>query len=108
MTAPIRTPVFRFDRFAVPQDALPAFMRRLRWIDEALGKLPGCRQNWVMTDCSGGGEFNVATLVEWSSPEAMAAARTQIQRRYAEEGFDPTEFMRRLGVRADMGLFATV
>jgi len=105
VTAPIRTSVFRFDKFAVPQEVMPVFMQRIRWIDEALARLPGCRQNWVMTDCAGS-EFNVATLVEWSSPQAMAAARTQIQRRYAQEGFDPTEFMRRLGVRADMGLFA--
>ena len=74
MTAPIRTSVFRFDKFAVPPEALPAFMRRLRWIDETLAARPGCRQNRVMTDC-GGGEFNVATLVEWASPQAMAAAR---------------------------------
>jgi len=105
MAPQISTSVFRIDKFAVPQDVLPAFMRRLRWMDEALAGLPGCRQNRVMTECSGS-EFNVATLVEWSSAEAMAAARAQIQRRYAEEGFDPTEFMKRLGVRADMGLFA--
>jgi hypothetical protein len=107
MAAPISGPVFRIDKFAVPADALPAFMKRLRWIDQALAALPGCRQNRVMTERSGS-EFNVATLVEWASPEAMAAARTQISRHYAEEGFDPTEFMKRLGVRADMGLFAGV
>jgi len=97
--------VFRIDKFAVPADAMPAFLRRLRWIDQALAALPGCRQNRVMTERSGS-EFNVATLVEWESSEAMAAARAQISRRYAEEGFDPTDFMKRLGVRADMGLFA--
>ena len=107
MAPAISGPVFRIDKFAVPAEALPAFMRRLRWIDQALSALPGCRQNRVMTERSGS-EFNVATLVEWASPEAMAAARTQISRHYAEEGFDPTEFMKRLGVRADMGLFAGV
>lgn len=101
----IPSAVFRIDKFAVPQDALPVFMQRLHWIDQALAGLPGCRQNRVMTECSGS-EFNVATLVEWSSHDAMAAARSHIQRRYAEEGFDPTEFMKRLGVRADLALFA--
>ena len=97
--------VFRIDKFAVPADAMPAFLKRLRWIDQALAALPGCRQNRVMTERSGS-EFNVATLVEWESSEALAAARAQISRHYAEEGFDPTDFMKRLGVRADMGLFA--
>ena len=103
----VRVPssVFRTDKFPVPQEALPVFMQRLHWIDQALPAMPGCRQNRVMTECSGS-EFNVATFVEWSSHGAMAAARSHIQRRYAEEGFDPTEFMRRLGVRADMALFA--
>ena len=101
----IPSSVFRIDKFAVPQEALPAFMRRLHLIDEALSRLPGCRQNRVMTECSGS-EFNVATLVEWSSHDAMAAARAHIQRHYAQEGFDPTEFMKRLGVRADMAVFA--
>ena len=101
----IPSSVFRIDKFAVPQEALSVFMQRLRWIDQALADLPGCRQNRVMTECSGS-EFNVATLVEWFSHDAMAAARAHIQRRYAQEGFDPTEFMKRLGVRADMALFA--
>ena len=105
MATPISGPVFRIDKFAVPRDALPAFLRRLHAIDQALAAQPGCRQNRVMTEHSGS-EFNVATLVEWASPEAMAQARAQIQQRYAEEGFDPTEFMKRLGVRADMALFA--
>ena len=97
--------VFRIDKFAVPQDAMPAFLRRLHWIDQALADQPGCRQNRVMTERSGS-EFNVATLVEWASTDAMAAARERIRQRYTEEGFDPTEFMKRLGVRADMALFA--
>lgn len=104
MAPQVSTSVFRIDKFAVPKEALPAFMSRLHWIDQALAALPGCRQNRVMTECSGS-EYNVATLVEWASADAMVAARAQIQRRYSEEGFDPTAFMRRLGVRADMGLF---
>ncbi|SFN19518.1 hypothetical protein [Variovorax sp. OV329] len=105
MASQISGSVYRIDKFAVPADALPAFLKRLHWIDQAVAALPGCRQNRVMTERSGS-EFNVATLVEWNSPEALAAARAQISRRYAEEGFDPTDFMKRLGVRADMGLFS--
>jgi hypothetical protein len=36
----------------------------------------------------------------------MAAAQAVVQKNYADEGFDPASFMRALGVRADMGLYA--
>lgn len=98
------TAVFRIDRFAVPADAMPAFLDQLQRIDRLLATLPGCVQHRVLTQAEG--EFNVLTLVEWESEAAMAAARGVVQRRYAEDGFDPPTFMRWLGVRPDFGLFA--
>ncbi len=67
--------------------------------------LPGCQQNLVLTQTGGPGEFNVVTVVEWASTQAIVAAQDVMQKRYAEEGFDPAAFMRRLGVRADLGLY---
>lgn len=98
--------VFRVDKFAVPAGALPGFIERVHRIDRMLGAMPGCRQNLVLTQTGGAGEFNVVTLVEWASAQAMAAAQAVVQKNYADEGFDPASFMRALGVRADMGLYA--
>jgi heme-degrading monooxygenase HmoA len=107
MPLPATTPVFRVDKFAVPADALPAFLARVKWVDQLLAQMPGCRQNLVLTQAGeSGSEFNVTTIVEWESAEAMAAAKARAQRRYAEEGFDPAAFMRRVGVRADVGVYA--
>jgi heme-degrading monooxygenase HmoA len=98
--------VFRIDKFVVPADALPAFIERVHRIQRTLDALPGCQQNLVLTQTGGTGEFNVVTVLEWVSAEAMVAAKAAVQKKYAEEGFDPTSFMQRLGVRADMGLYS--
>lgn len=98
--------VFRVDKFAVPVDALPSFMERLHQTKRALDALPGCRQNLVLTQTAGPGEFNVVTVVEWASGEAIASAHAVMQRKYAEEGFDPAAFIERLGVKADLGLYS--
>jgi hypothetical protein len=50
-------------------------------------------------------EINVVTVVEWANGAAMAAAKAIVQRKYAEEGFDPAVFMQTLGVRADIGVY---
>ena len=105
MSSQVSGSVYRIDKFAVPQDALAAFLERLRWVDQALGAMPGCKQSLVLTQLGDTSEFNVTTVVEWASPEAMAAAKALIQKRYAEEGFNPPAFMQRLGVKADMGLY---
>jgi hypothetical protein len=98
--------VFRVDKFIVPADALPTFMDQVRRTQRALDALAGCQQNLVLTQTAGPGEFNVVTLVEWADAQALAAAKAVMQQKYAEEGFDATAFMQRLGVRADMGLYS--
>lgn len=102
-TAASPAPVFRIDEFRVPTEALPAFMARVRSIDQAVKRQPGCLQNRVLTRLGPAGATLVLTLVEWASEDAMAQARTRIQAGYAAEGFDPAAFMRELGITPDMG-----
>ena len=98
-------PIFRIDRFNVPAQAMPAFLERLRFTQQALDGLPGCRQNLVLTQPDLAGEFNVMTIVEWSGEQSLAAAKTAMQQRYAQERFDPAAFMQGLGVQADLGVY---
>lgn len=98
--------VFLIDKFVVPADALQTFMKQVHRTQKELGALPGCQQKLVLTQTGGGSEFNVATLVEWASAQAMAVAQGVMQETYAQEDFDPASFMRRLGVRADLGLYS--
>jgi heme-degrading monooxygenase HmoA len=106
MSHPASTsPVYRLDHFVVPAAAMPAFTERLRHTQQALDDMPGCRQNLVLSRIGAGGEYDIATLVEWESAEALAAAKAAMQQRYAAAGFDPAGFMRALGIRADMASY---
>lgn len=98
-------PIYRIDRFNVPAHALQAFMERVRHTQRTLDELPGCRQNLVLTQPDLAGEFNVMTVVEWSDESHLAAAKTVMQKRYAEERFDPAAFMQGLGIKADLGVY---
>jgi heme-degrading monooxygenase HmoA len=100
-----RYPVFRIDRFIVPESAVEAFMRRVQRIQSLIDPLPGCRQNLVLTQARDAGTLRVLTVVEWETTAAMDAARAYVQQQYAQEGFDPPAFMRQLGVEADLGLY---
>lgn len=53
------------------------------------------------------GEFNVVTIVEWADERALANAKSSMQAHYAQEGFDADAFMKQLGVRGDLGIYAT-
>jgi hypothetical protein len=97
---------WRVDKFIVPQQAVPAFMARVHRIDRDLSSMPGCKQNLVLTQTGGPGEFNIVTIVEWASEEAMSEARATMQARYAEEGFQPEAFMKEIGVKADLALYS--
>lgn len=104
----VGTSIFRIDKFVVPPAAMLAFMARVQRTRNILSTLPGCRQNLVLTQTGGPGEFNVITIVEWANAEAFADARSAMEERYAREGFDPGSFMRSLGVRGDLGLYTEV
>jgi heme-degrading monooxygenase HmoA len=98
--------LFRVDKFAVPAASLSAFLARVHNVDRHLARQPGCRQHLVLTQTEGPGEFNVVTIVEWASAEAMAHAKATMQAHYASEGFDPPAFMKRLGVRGDLSVYS--
>lgn len=102
----VSTSLFRVDKFAVPAASLSAFLARVHNVDRLLAKQTGCRQNLVPTQSEGPGEFNVVTIVEWASAEAMAQAKATMQAHYASEGFDPPAFMKSLGVRGDLSVYS--
>jgi len=101
-----RVPVFRIDRFNVPEAAEDVFMRRVQRIQSLIDPLPGCRQNLVLIQSRDEKRLRVMTVVEWENAAAMDEARAYVQRQYAQEGFDPPAFMRQLGVEAELGLYA--
>ena len=72
--------VFRVDKFVVPGHALPTFVEQLQRTKQTLDAIPGCRQNLVLTQLVGPGEYNVMTVVEWASPQAIVAAKDVVKK----------------------------
>ena len=97
--------VFRIDKFVVPSQSLPAFVERIRHVQRMLEPLPGCLQKHVLTQTGDSSEFDVVTVVEWATADALESARAVIQEQLAIEGFDLQAFRGGLGVRGDSGLY---
>jgi heme-degrading monooxygenase HmoA len=100
--------VFRIDKFVVPTEVIPSFVAQMQRVQQTLRTLPGCLRNQVLTQTDGPGEFNVITLVEWASEQAVAAAQVAVKKKFAQEGFDPVAFVQQNGVRADLGFYGAM
>jgi heme-degrading monooxygenase HmoA len=98
-------PVFRIDKFVVPAEARPEFIAQMQRIQQTLRTWPGCQRTYVLDQTGGSGEFNVVTLVEWASEQAVASAAEFVKKKFAEEGFDPVAFTKNAGVRSDQGFY---
>lgn len=104
-SAPASTSVFRIDKFVVPSQSISAFVERIHHVQRMLGEQPGCLQKHVLTQTGDSSEFDVVTVVEWASADAVAAAQAVMQKQFAVEGFDLQAFRKKLGVRGDSGMY---
>ena len=104
-STPTSTSVFRVDKFVVPSQSISVFVERIHHVQRMLGDLPGCLQTRVFTQMGDSSEFDVVTVVEWASTDAVAAAQVVIQKQFAVEGFDLQAFRKKLGVRGDSGIY---
>lgn len=98
--------IFRVDKFVVPQQVRAEFMARVEKTRDLLDTFDGCLQNLILEQISGPGTFNVVTMVEWASEDALEKARETVASHYRDEEFDPQAFLSRLGVVADMANYS--
>lgn len=103
--ADVSTAVFRVDKFVVPAAVLHTFIEQMRHIQGLLRNQPGCQRDLLLTQTGGAAEFNVVRIIEWSNAEAVAAATVVMQKKFADEGFDPAAFAKGLGIRTDLGFY---
>ena len=94
--------VYRVDKFAVPQEAREEFVARVVETHEVLRRQPGFVRDLLLEQESGPGEFNLVTMVEWQSQDAIDRARPVVRAMHESRGFDPQALMKRLGIRADI------
>ncbi len=101
-------PVFRVDKFIVPEIAKDEFLKRVHEVHAILHRQPGFIRDLVLQQVAGPGRFNIVTLVGWASQEFMDAARTVVTKIHAERQFSPQETIARLGISADIGNYRQI
>lgn len=105
---PNRTPIFRVDKFVVSQAARDEFLRRVRDTHQVLRRQPGFVRDALLEQVAGPGRYNIVTIAEWESAEAIDAARAAVAEAHAKSGFNPQEAMARLGIEADIANYRPV
>lgn len=97
-TPPPAAPVWRIDRFDLPETARDAVLARLRLTQAELGHRAGCLVNSIVEAPARDGRLEMLTLVAWRDEAALADARRHMQRVHAETGFGAAAFLERHGV----------
>lgn len=101
MTAP--SPIYRINKFIVPQAARDEFLATVITPTHALlRQQPGVVSDMVLEQVSGPGEFNIVAVVEFSGPEVIAPIATAVADLHRRIGVDPG-LAKRLGVLSDQG-----
>ena len=54
------------------------------------------------------GEFNFVTVAQWRSEAVIADVRAAVAAFHKERGFDAQEMFTRLGIKADIGIYARI
>jgi heme-degrading monooxygenase HmoA len=102
----IDAPVFRVDKFVVPDAARSEFVARVLETHEVLREQEGFMGDRLLEQSSGPGEFNFVTIVQWRSQEDVNRAGQAIAALRRRTGFDPHVMFARLGIKADLGNYA--
>ncbi len=100
--------VYRVDKFSVPQTAREEFLERVHETHQVLGRQPGFIHDVLLEQVAGPGRFNIVTIAQWESQEAIDAARTVVMEAHAKSGFNPQDTMARLGVEADIANYRPI
>jgi len=96
---------FRVDRFTVPEAARDEFLAQVADTHHILRTLPGFVRDAILEKPGAPGELIILTIAEWDSTEAIENARKVIQDRRTETGFEPQEFMAKLGITPELASY---
>jgi hypothetical protein len=105
---PTQSPVCRLDRFVVPLQSQDEFLSEIRTINGLLKEQPGFLQGFVLEQKGERGSVRIVTLVEWKNVEAICAAGTAVARIHSDFGFNTTEMLNRLGIRANFETYTNI
>lgn len=94
--------VHRVDKFVVPEAARTEFWGQVRRTHAILREQPGFLGDVLLEQHSGPGRFNAVTIVRWSSPDDLPAAREAAEAGHRAVGFTPGDFFARSGIESDV------
>lgn len=102
------TTIYRVDKFIVPENARDEFLSRILDTHRILRVQPGFLKDSILAQIDGPGIYNIVTVAEWESQEAIDSAKQVVQGEHAKNGFSPKETMERLGIQADIANYTRV
>ncbi|MGX8008681.1 antibiotic biosynthesis monooxygenase [Mesorhizobium sp. ORM8.1] len=100
--------VFRVDKFVVLAQARDEILARVFQTHELLRRQEGFVRDYLLEQFSGPGEFNLVTMVEWESQEAVDKVVPIVKAAHERIAFSPQETLQRLGVKADIANYQRV
>ncbi|WP_434341092.1 antibiotic biosynthesis monooxygenase family protein [Motilimonas cestriensis] len=100
--------IYRVDKFIVPESSRDEFLSRILDTHKILRVQPGFIQDSVLEHTEGPGRYNIVTVAEWESQEAINSAKNVVQAEHAKSGFSPQQIMDRLSVQADIANYTRV
>lgn len=98
--------MIRVNKFAVPEQVRDDFCRILVDTHAVVRRQTGFVRDYILERPSGPGELSIVTVIEFTGPDVIdgvAAALADFDR---SRGIGRQEQMARLGVTAEMGLYA--
>ena len=97
--------VIFIDKFLVPAPAMGEFMDRVNINRKMISTMTGFIEDEAYKRKDENGNIIMITVAVWQNMQALQAAKTNVQKRYTQEGFDPAEFMQRLHITMDRGVY---
>lgn len=101
----LSTRYFRIDTFTVPQEARAEFEAAMRRNMAFIGTLTGFLGHVVFEKVGGPTTFNIVTIAQWESKEAIEQAGEAVRAYYKKIGFDMPAMLARWGVKMERGEF---
>lgn len=104
-TSHVSHPVYRVDKFIVPNHARDEFLDKVNQTHQLLRTLEGFAQDFILEQVGGPGEFNIVTVVIWSDAKFIENARQAVMAKHEEMNLNPQEMYARLSIKADVATY---
>jgi len=93
------------DSFIIPKASWKEFAERVKINRSFIKTLPGFIEDVAYERTDEQGNIHYITVAVWQNETALKQAKEAVQTEYKQQGFNPAEFMTRLKVTMDRGIY---